>query len=134
MAKATLIFAALLIILGAVGYFATGSLHPTALIPTWFGVALGVFGLLAISPNEGRRCRQARFAGQRRYRGWLKCPKSGPIWLWATGFRSCPEDETDEKRHRHVLPQPVVDFGRSTRPQHPSARSATWHKSGPEPS
>jgi hypothetical protein len=55
MAKITLVFAALLIALGLVGYLGTGSLHPTALIPTWFGLALGVFGLLAISPNEGRR-------------------------------------------------------------------------------
>ena len=30
-------------------------MHPTALIPTWFGLALGVFGLLAISPSERRR-------------------------------------------------------------------------------
>jgi hypothetical protein len=29
--------------------------HNTALIPTWFGLALGLFGFLAISPNEGRR-------------------------------------------------------------------------------
>ena len=55
MAKITLVFAVLLIILGLVSYFGTGSLHPTALIPTWFGVALGVFGFLAISPSESRR-------------------------------------------------------------------------------
>jgi hypothetical protein len=55
MAKVTLIFAALLIALGLVGYLGTGSLHPTALIPAWIGLALGVFGFLAISPNEGRR-------------------------------------------------------------------------------
>ena len=55
MAKVTLVFAALLIALGLVGYLGTGSLHPTALIPTWFGLALGLFGFLAISPNEGRR-------------------------------------------------------------------------------
>jgi hypothetical protein len=55
MAKVTLVFAALLIALGLVGYLGTGSQHPTALIPTWFGLALGVFGFLAISPNEGRR-------------------------------------------------------------------------------
>jgi len=55
MAKVTLVFAALLILLGLAGYFGTGSLHPTALIPTWFGLALGVFGLLAISPDERRR-------------------------------------------------------------------------------
>jgi hypothetical protein len=29
--------------------------HYTALIPTWFGLALGIFGFLAISPSEGRR-------------------------------------------------------------------------------
>lgn len=55
MAKVTLVFAALLIALGLVGFLGTGSQHPTALIPTWIGLALGVFGLLAISPNEGRR-------------------------------------------------------------------------------
>jgi len=55
MAKITLLFAVLLVVLGLAGYFGTGSQHPTALIPTWFGVALGVFGLLAISPSEARR-------------------------------------------------------------------------------
>lgn len=55
MAKVTLVFALLLVLLGLGGYLGTGSLHPTALIPTWFGLALGVFGFLAISPNEGRR-------------------------------------------------------------------------------
>ena len=55
MAKVTLVFAVLLIALGLVGYLGTGSLHPTALIPAWIGLALGIFGLLAISPNEGRR-------------------------------------------------------------------------------
>lgn len=45
----------LLVALGLVGYIGTGSLHPTALIPAWFGLALGIFGFLAISPNEGRR-------------------------------------------------------------------------------
>ncbi len=55
MAKVTLVFAALLILLGLVSYFGTGSQHPTALIPTWFGLALGLGGLLAISPNAGRR-------------------------------------------------------------------------------
>ena len=55
MAKVTLVFAALLIALGLAGFFGTGSRHYTALIPTWFGVALAVFGALAISPSEGRR-------------------------------------------------------------------------------
>ena len=55
MAKVSIVFGVLLIALGLVSYFGTGSLHPTALIPTWFGLALCVFGFLAISPNEGRR-------------------------------------------------------------------------------
>ncbi len=55
MAKVTLIFAVLLAILGLVSYFGTGSQYPTSLIPLWFGLALGLFGFLAISPNESRR-------------------------------------------------------------------------------
>jgi len=55
LAKVTLVFAALLVALGLVGFIGTGSLHHTALIPTWIGLALGIFGFLAISPNEGRR-------------------------------------------------------------------------------
>jgi hypothetical protein len=55
MARVTLVFAALLIALGLAGYLGSGSQYPTALIPAWFGVALGIFGFLAISPSEGRR-------------------------------------------------------------------------------
>ncbi len=55
MAKVTLIFALLLVLLGLAGFLGTGSQHPTALIPTWFGLALGIFGFLAISPSEVRR-------------------------------------------------------------------------------
>ena len=55
MAKVTLVFAALLIALGLISYLGTGSQYPTALIPTWFGLALGVFGFLAISDSESRR-------------------------------------------------------------------------------
>ena len=55
MAKVTLIFALLLVLLGLAGYLGTGSQHPTALIPAWFGLALGIFGFLAISPSEARR-------------------------------------------------------------------------------
>ncbi len=55
MAKVTIIFAVLLIALGLGSYFGTGSQHPTALIPTWFGLALGVGGFLAMSPDANRR-------------------------------------------------------------------------------
>jgi hypothetical protein len=55
MAKVTLIIALLLVLLGLAGYVGTGSQHLTALIPAWFGIPLGIFGYLAISPNEKRR-------------------------------------------------------------------------------
>jgi len=55
MAKVTIVFGILLIVLGLVGFFGTGSIHYTALIPTWFGAALVLGGILAISPNERRR-------------------------------------------------------------------------------
>ena len=55
MAKVTLVFAVLLVALGLVGFFGTGATHYTALIPAWFGLALGVFGVLAMSPVESRR-------------------------------------------------------------------------------
>jgi uncharacterized membrane protein len=55
MAKVTLVFAVLLVALGLAGYLGTGSLHPTALIPTWIGLALGIFGFLAMSEDAGRR-------------------------------------------------------------------------------
>jgi hypothetical protein len=55
MAKVTIIFAVLLIVLGLVSFFGTGSIHYTALIPAWFGLALGIGGALAISPSETRR-------------------------------------------------------------------------------
>ena len=55
MAKVTLVFAVLLVALGLIGFVGTGSQHLTALIPTWFGLALALFGLLAMSPSETRR-------------------------------------------------------------------------------
>lgn len=55
MAKLTLVFALLLAVIGLAGYLGTGSQYPTALIPLWVGLALGLFGFLAISPSESRR-------------------------------------------------------------------------------
>jgi len=55
LAKLTLVLTLLLVVLGLAGYLGTGSLHPTALIPAWIGLALGIGGFLAISPNERRR-------------------------------------------------------------------------------
>jgi hypothetical protein len=54
-AKITLIFAGLLILLGLAGFCGTGCQHYTALIPTWIGIVLALGGWLSISPSESRR-------------------------------------------------------------------------------
>jgi len=55
MAKLTIGFAVVLIAVGIWGYGMTGSIHPTALIPAYFGVVLGVCGVLARTENPKKR-------------------------------------------------------------------------------
>jgi hypothetical protein len=55
MAKLTIFFGVLLILLGLDGYFATGHAHPTALIPAVFGLLLVIFGFLANTPDSRKR-------------------------------------------------------------------------------
>ena len=57
MAKVTIGFGLVLILLGIWGFAATGSAsaHLLTLFPTWFGLALAVCGLLALTESEKRR-------------------------------------------------------------------------------
>ena len=55
MAKITIVFGLLLILLGIFGFVGTGSHAPTALIPAYFGVGLILFGILANTPDAKRR-------------------------------------------------------------------------------
>ena len=55
MAKLTIGFGVLLILLGIVGFVSTGSAHPTALIPSVFGLLLAVFGTLARTEDAKKR-------------------------------------------------------------------------------
>ena len=55
MAKLTIVFGILLILIGVTGYVATGSEHPTALIPAGAGVLFAIFGVLAGSENPKKR-------------------------------------------------------------------------------
>jgi hypothetical protein len=55
MAKMTIGFGVVLIALGAWGFVGTGSEHPTALIPAYFGLVLAIAGALAITENAKRR-------------------------------------------------------------------------------
>ena len=55
MARVTRVFGIVLVVLGAVYFFMTGSAHPTALIPAAFGFVLFVCGVLANTEDAGRR-------------------------------------------------------------------------------
>jgi hypothetical protein len=55
MAKLTIGFGVVLIGLGLWGFVGTGSEHPTALIPGYFGAVLAIAGALAITENAKRR-------------------------------------------------------------------------------
>ncbi len=55
MAKLTIVFGVLLILIAAAGFVATGSSHPTALIPAIAGVLFCLFGAVATTPDPKRR-------------------------------------------------------------------------------
>lgn len=55
MAKITIAFGVLLILVAVAGFVATGSAHPTALIPRAAGLLFILFGALASSPDPKRR-------------------------------------------------------------------------------
>jgi hypothetical protein len=55
MGKVTILFGLVLIALGIVGFEGTGSSHPTALIPAYFGIVLAILGALARTENVKRR-------------------------------------------------------------------------------
>jgi multisubunit Na+/H+ antiporter MnhF subunit len=55
MAKTTISFGVVLILLGIFGFVATGSHAPTALIPVFVGVLLIIFGFLAITDDAKKR-------------------------------------------------------------------------------
>lgn len=54
MARVTRVTGIILIVLGAVYFFVTGAAHPTALIPTYFGLVLLVCGALANTTDNKR--------------------------------------------------------------------------------
>lgn len=55
LAKLTMAFGVLLILVGVAGYVATGSAHPTALIPSGAGLLFVLFGVLANSEEAKKR-------------------------------------------------------------------------------
>jgi hypothetical protein len=55
MAKLTIGFGILLVLLGIIGFVETGSAHPTALIPAAIGLLFVLFGTMANTENPKKR-------------------------------------------------------------------------------
>ncbi len=55
MAKLTIVFGVLLVIVGVTGCVLTGSHYPTALIPGLIGLLLAASGVIALTPDAKRR-------------------------------------------------------------------------------
>jgi hypothetical protein len=55
MAKLTIVFGVLLVLLGIFGFVATGSAHPTALIPVGIGLLFVLFGVMANTEDSKKR-------------------------------------------------------------------------------
>ena len=55
MAKLTIVFGVLLVLVGVTGFILTGSNHPTALIPSLIGVILLFAGVRASTPDPKQR-------------------------------------------------------------------------------
>ncbi len=55
MAKLTMVFGVLLVLVAVAGFVATGSTHPTSLIPGAVGLLFVLFGALANSPDPKKR-------------------------------------------------------------------------------
>lgn len=79
MAKITILFGIVLILLGGFGYIGTGSHAPTALIPCYFGIALAVLGFFAHTPDTQRRMLLMHIAVTLGLLGFLGTIKGGII-------------------------------------------------------
>jgi fucose 4-O-acetylase-like acetyltransferase len=55
MAKLTIAFGILLILLGLTGFVSTGSAHPTSLIPSVIGLLFVLFGVMANTEDSKKR-------------------------------------------------------------------------------
>ena len=79
MARLTILFGIVLILLGGFGYVATGSHFPTALIPSAFGIVLAILGFFAHTPETKRRMLLMHIAVTIGLLGFLGTIKGGII-------------------------------------------------------
>ena len=79
MARLTILFGMVLILLGGFGFVATGSHFPTALIPAAFGAVLAILGFFAHTPDAKRRMLLMHIAVTIGLIGFLGTVKGGII-------------------------------------------------------
>ncbi|AXC11677.1 hypothetical protein ACPOL_2353 [Acidisarcina polymorpha] len=79
MARITILFGIVLVLLGGFGYVATGSHFPTALIPSYVGIVLALLGFFAYTPDTKRRMLFMHIAVTIGLLGFLGTVKGGII-------------------------------------------------------
>src|ERR1700679_2288173 len=94
MAKITILFGLLLIVLGIVGYVGTGWHAPTALIPTYVGILFTIPGILARRGSPKRRMLMMHIAVTLGALSFLATAKS--IWDFI------------EMRRGHLMARPIA--------------------------
>jgi len=105
MARLTILFGIVLILLGGFGYVATGSHFPTALIPSAFGIVLAILGFFAHTPETKRRMLLMHIAVTLGLLGFLATVKSGIIdyLLLLNGRQFAHPSAVEEKAAMSVL-------------------------------
>jgi multisubunit Na+/H+ antiporter MnhF subunit len=98
MAKTTICFGVVLILLGIFGFVATGSHAPTALIPALFGLLLAIFGFLAITDDAKRRMLFMHIAVTLGLLGFLGTAKSIYDYIQMLGGRQFPHPVAVEEK------------------------------------
>jgi hypothetical protein len=99
MARITILFGIVLILLGGFGYVGTGSHSPTALIPSYFGIVLAVLGFFAHTPDSKRRMLLMHIAVTLGLLGFLGTIKGGIIdYLLMLNGRQFPHPAAVEEK------------------------------------
>jgi hypothetical protein len=98
MAKTTISFGVILILLGIFGFVATGSHAPTALIPAFFGLILGILGFLASTEDAKKRMLFMHIAVTLGLLGFLGTAKSIYDYIQMLGGKQFPHPVAVEEK------------------------------------
>jgi hypothetical protein len=98
MARLTILFGIVLILLGGFGFAATGSHYPTALIPTYVGIVLAILGFFAYTPDVKRRMLFMHIAVTVGLLGFLGTVNGVIQFIQMTGGRQFPHPAAVEEK------------------------------------